>query len=277
MTNLKILVVYHKKSPLFKSNVLVPIHAGRLIAKEKSKDGVISDADLEWLLRNMIGDDTGDNISHLNRQFNEMTAIYWAWKNYEKLGSPEYIGLCHYRRLFRNVCVPLYFQERIKKHAAIVSYQDLNYLGKSHKDKWDKIGLHYAFTVGKEAFLKIHPDMKDAFRKWENDRVFHPWNMFVFNKDDFFRYCEWIFPVLFEMYKNMRFPEKDSRNVGYFAEELTSFFIEYFINGPLAEEAVSQTLASRSFLFQKCKLANGQRYIYFLGIKIFSYKKKPAR
>ncbi|WP_298497297.1 DUF4422 domain-containing protein, partial [uncultured Helicobacter sp.] len=96
--NVKILVSYHKPSVLFKDEVLTPIHLGRALSKEAHKDGKVSDEEYEWLCENMIGDDTGENISHLNRYFNEMTGIYWAWKNYDKLGNPEYIGLCHYRR-----------------------------------------------------------------------------------------------------------------------------------------------------------------------------------
>ena len=98
--NIKILVCYHKKDFLFKNDILVPIHCGRAVAKQKHKDGQISDDDYNWLNANMLGDDTGENISELNREVNEMTAIYWAWKNYDKLGNPDYIGLCHYRRLF---------------------------------------------------------------------------------------------------------------------------------------------------------------------------------
>ena len=30
----------------------------------------------------------------------ELTAQYYVWKNYEKLGNPDYVGFCHYRRLF---------------------------------------------------------------------------------------------------------------------------------------------------------------------------------
>jgi hypothetical protein len=58
------------------------------------------------MVRHMIGDDSGENISHLNRYLNEMTGIYWAWKNYEKMGNPDYFGFMHYRRhfIFSNQC-----------------------------------------------------------------------------------------------------------------------------------------------------------------------------
>ena len=42
----------------------------------------------------MVGDDTGDNISEKRESFSELTVMYWAWKNVEA----DYYGLCHYRR-----------------------------------------------------------------------------------------------------------------------------------------------------------------------------------
>ena len=78
----------------------MPIHLGRALAAKITKDGTINDKDYQWMLDNMIGDDTGDNISALNREFCELTAIYWAWKNYDKLGNPDYISFMHYRRHF---------------------------------------------------------------------------------------------------------------------------------------------------------------------------------
>ncbi|EOH9119425.1 DUF4422 domain-containing protein, partial [Campylobacter jejuni] len=96
----KILVGYHKPAVLLKDDILTPIHLGRALATQASKDGEMSKEDFEWMCENMIGDDTGDNISHLNRYFCELTGIYWAWKNYDKLGNPDYIGFMHYRRHF---------------------------------------------------------------------------------------------------------------------------------------------------------------------------------
>ena len=49
----------------------------------------------EWL----HFDDSGDNISSLNHALNEMTSIYWFWKNYD-WRSLDYVGFNHYRRLF---------------------------------------------------------------------------------------------------------------------------------------------------------------------------------
>lgn len=86
--------------------MIQPIHVGRALSTEPSKDGPLKQQDYQWMVRHMIGDDSGENISNLNRYLNEMTAIYWAWKNYEKIGNPDYFGFMHYRRhfIFNNQC-----------------------------------------------------------------------------------------------------------------------------------------------------------------------------
>lgn len=40
--SIKILVGYHKPAMLFQDSILTPIHLGRAVAYESSKDGVIS-------------------------------------------------------------------------------------------------------------------------------------------------------------------------------------------------------------------------------------------
>lgn len=77
---IKILVAYHKNFFLFKNEIIEPIHVGKCLSEENIP---------------IIGDDTGDNISHLNPFYCETTAIYWAWQN---LIGYDYIGLFHYRR-----------------------------------------------------------------------------------------------------------------------------------------------------------------------------------
>ncbi len=91
--SVKILVPYHNmaKKLFFNSDILTPIHVVRDNATEQ-----VTTAMQQY----MIGDNTGDNISKLNTHYCELTAMYWAWKNMDKLNSPYYIGFMHYRRLF---------------------------------------------------------------------------------------------------------------------------------------------------------------------------------
>ena len=81
---LKIFCVYFDKRPVWKSDCVEPIQAG------KSRTGT----DL-----GMLADDTGDHISGENARYGEMTAWYWVWKNYLP-AHPEltHVGFSHYRR-----------------------------------------------------------------------------------------------------------------------------------------------------------------------------------
>lgn len=54
----------------------------------------------------MHKDNIGENISELNPLLNEMTAIYWFWKNYRPL--PDYVSFNHYRRLFKQTDIADY-------------------------------------------------------------------------------------------------------------------------------------------------------------------------
>lgn len=67
--------------------------------------------------RQYDGDDTGDNISHLNRSLNELTDVYLAWKNYDKLGNPDYICFMSYRRflIFNEYKYDIYEQNNEEK------------------------------------------------------------------------------------------------------------------------------------------------------------------
>ena len=89
----KSIIVYMAKSIMDKPlknypNVLsphiIPIQVGAALTDDKIAD---------------VTDSTGDNISARNRHFSETTALYWMWKNAEA----DYLGLCHYRRLWKDL------------------------------------------------------------------------------------------------------------------------------------------------------------------------------
>ena len=220
--NIKILVCYHKKDNLFKNEVLVPIHCGRALACEASKDGKISEEDYRWMLDNMIGDDTGDNISDLNREFNEMTAIYWAWKNYDKLGNPDYIGLNHYRRLFNidfnnldKLLEKYYFIKTAHAKAEKSLYDDWRM---SKKEWTDNEYLDKALECSKQLNIELGKDIEKFFKSG----IQGGWcNIFILPRDEFFKYCEFIFNILFKLPK----PKKVLRTAGMFIERLTSYYL----------------------------------------------------
>ncbi len=263
--SIKILVCYHKKDRLFKNEILVPIHCGRALACEASKDGKISKKDYQWMIDNMIGDDTGENISKLNRDVNEMSAIYWAWKNYDKLGNPDYIGLCHYRRIFD-------FSDVIK--TPIIDFLDNMVLNKKLinqiLNKYDFIyraGLNITdntlhtfepYQISAKLSEKYHSILFKQYEKFLKEKVFYTNSMFIMKKEDFFTYCEEIMSVMFDFYNNKedankkflewhkkhntqeRYEEaldkiKNNNNLhprltGYFMEYISSFYFSYLID-----------------------------------------------
>ena len=88
MPSFKILVCCHKKVPVIRDDLFAPVLLGSLYASKETKDAFQAD----------LWDCKGTNIAELHPYCAELTAIYLAWKNYEKLGNPDYIGLFHYRR-----------------------------------------------------------------------------------------------------------------------------------------------------------------------------------
>ena len=80
----KILIACHKEFCPPSDGVFLPVAVG--------KKGVWSDG--------MLRDDDGENIAKKNGTYNELTALYFAWKNFDKIGAPDAVGLNHYRRYF---------------------------------------------------------------------------------------------------------------------------------------------------------------------------------
>lgn len=263
MKNIKVLVAYHKLDEAISSSVYQPIQLGRSLAGMESKDGRLSDADKAEMKKKFIGDDTGENISSLNRSFNEMTAIYWAWKNYSSLGNPDYIGLTHYRRhfifsdeklmepewlpnskVFIFDCIDDRYKNLIKAekldrllddYDGVVSYlydlKNLNPLYLSCRDRFiEMVGLDgEIYDIAIKFILDNFPDFREDVRSFQMSAKNYLCNMFVLRKDDFIEYCEFIFPVLFEIDKNNKLysfgDNTQKRAPGFIAEWLTTIFI----------------------------------------------------
>ena len=256
---LKILTIYHKPSKVINSEYLINIHAGRLVAKEQQLNGKLPLPELKWLEDNLIGDDTGDNISHLNPELNEITALYWAWKNYNQIGNPEYIGLQHYRRFlrFNNIdstnnevndkkdhYLPWYgdvYQEKIEEFVK----------NKLHKfdvyhTVFNTTNVHKNMTVGRffsqqhvsnyysnqidflsetiNIIAQTNPELVINIEKYLNQPLMYNCNMFIVKKEHFFAMCNFLFPVI-EKLLLLDTKYCEPRFIGFLVERLTGAYI----------------------------------------------------
>ena len=218
----KILVSYVKPSFLFKTDILTPIHLGRAVEREASKDGIVPEEGIRWLHEHCIGDDGLEgNISSVNRRVGFLTGTYWAWKNYDKLGDPEYFGSFGYRRILDPV-----FLEDLSAYDIILPYkrkfnletireQFLSYHG---RDLYDRMI---------EVFDRVYPQEKSLFVRYLQATSGYFDELYVAKKDVFFDFCRWIFPLVFEYLKYP--PVKhlaDKRDVGFIAERLTGYYCD---------------------------------------------------
>lgn len=212
---LKILVCYHKPAKLFKDDVFVPIHCGRSCCS-------LPEDEQRWMQENMIGDDTGDNISVLNPHFAEITATYWAWKNYDRIGEPDYIGLCHYRRLFE--------EKDIENYADydITAPSENNISAKTCLDVWKINHGTLDLENALDLFVSLYPQYTEIVFSYLRQSYGYYYNMFIMKKEIFFEYCEKIFPVLFVTHQNIDYSHisyYNQRIPGFIAERLTGIFI----------------------------------------------------
>ena len=237
--DVKIVSMFHKPYVFFDTDIHLQLHCGRKIAEMNSKDGTLSKVERDWMQRYTIGDDTGENISHLNRHFCEMSGIYWLWKNYDKIGSPDYLCIQHYRRWFYCTCKPWFF-DALDKYDMILPNRGNSWVS---SEKVFEKGREYYYDY--EFIKENSPEYLESFRYYMNNSGFYAGNMFICRKELFFEYCEFIFPVLFYIEENTDYALKEKeiiaqggdqvqarimnmyRKVGYHAEHLTTAFIFY--------------------------------------------------
>ncbi|MDO5386094.1 MAG: DUF4422 domain-containing protein, partial [Pseudomonadota bacterium] len=258
--SVKILVGYHKPAVLLKDDILTPIHLGRALATKASKDGAMSEEDYQWMLDNMIGDDTGDNISQLNREFCEVTAMYWAWKNYDKLGNPDYIGFMHYRRHFifnENFSSEKLWEgcyeydildDNYIKNCGLDSASIRKYLAEQECDMFTTPYVSSNLSVENQhrdllPFLNIddlllskkitedlYPEYKEDINLYFSSNKHYWYHSFIMKKEVFFQYCEWLFPILLKLHTEINYTNYSvmrKRAIGFISERLHGVFITH--------------------------------------------------
>jgi hypothetical protein len=215
MSDLKILVCYHKDCdllpPYLNHDVYVNVHGGRKLYKGDSK-----------FLLSLQGDDNGENISDLNPIFNELTVVYWGWKNLDKIGNPNYVGLNHYRRMFAPSTIEDYHDYDMMIWGNILT-----------KGKIANITLrqqfehHHGKRPLENLFKYIDEEKQDYsyIKEYFEKQTFYSKNMFIMKRNVFEEYCNLLFPFLFGMMKYFDGNE-NFRDRSFVAERISSILFE---------------------------------------------------
>ena len=200
----------HKDCVIADAPAIVPLMAGAAL-NERVPD-------------RFLRDDIGDNISERNREFCELTGLYWAWKNYDARN----IGLCHYRRYFaspsdRRRLLAADEAEMLLRDCDIILPKPRRYVIETNQSQY--MNAHHATDLFLTRVIigERHPEYLKAFDRRMAMRSGHRFNMFIMSKALADDYCEWLFDILFELERRLDisdYSEEDRRVFGYVAERL---------------------------------------------------------
>lgn len=243
MENIKILVSYDSKKKILKNEIVCPIQIGRDLSREIFDD--------------MIGDNTGDNISCYYPDFKDLSTIYWAYKNYDELGKPKYIGFMNSENQFvfnedfihqysNSSISNQYGLSQVNLDAPTESYlsdlgltedniiaetknsdliltksSDLRCLGVSNmKGYFQKVGspvLPEDYDTCLEIIRTLYPEYTDVIEKLDTLTYCYLHHVFIMEKEVFFEYCNFLFNVLMSV-KQQKEIETLNYKEGFFSE-----------------------------------------------------------
>lgn len=212
-----ILVAAHKKFPMPKSAGYLPILVG---AKKNYKPDIPFQRD-----------DQGINISEKNPNYNELTAVFWAWKNL----NSDAIGLVHYRRLFFNSkphtldnVMQVSEMNKLLSDFDILLPKKRNYYIESNYSHYVHAHHKEPLDETRKVIEKLYPDYLPAFDRVMNDKKAHMFNMFVMKKEAFNSYASFLFSVLEEVEKRIdisSYSVSEKRVFGYLSELLMDVWL----------------------------------------------------
>lgn len=166
-----------------------------------------------------LRDNSGDNISHKNREYCELTALYWIWKN----DRSKWKGICHYRRHFE-------LEEKMIKRLensgidVILTIPILNFPDVRSMYCHDHIERDW--NVMLEAIDRLDPQYSETTEQFQQGQFYHGYNMLIAREEIFNRYCAWLFPILeyCERHSKRKRDPYQGRYLGFLAERLLSIF-----------------------------------------------------
>lgn len=200
------------------------------------KEADVSQYD-KWWIRNIqagaalteqtiadVKDNTGENISHKNSSYCELTAIYWIWKNI----TTEYAGICHYRRRFELTEAML--SALTKANIDVVlpvptgcePSVRANYFERHREEDWNMM---------MQVLQNNYPEYYTAAKEVFEDNYYYACNMWIMRQEVRSPFCSWLFGILKKVEQlhggQRNTDEYQGRYIGFLAERLTTLYFRY--------------------------------------------------
>lgn len=189
------------------SKYVIPIQVGAALTEERL--AAVNDAE-------------GENISDRNRHYSEMTAFYWLWKN----AKADYLGICHYRRLWGNLDA-IVDKLRTTDIDAVLPLPTLanrsvfdDYLLKHIPDVWRPM---------MDVLQEKSPDYYEAAQSIFKGNIFYASNMCILRRNVLDNLCEWMFPIVMDIEKRVGDLSDTyyNRYAGFCTERLITLYFLY--------------------------------------------------
>lgn len=215
-------------------------------------------------------DDKGDNISNKNKNFCELTGIYYAWKNLDY----DNLGLVHYRRYFKGN-LKATFNNKTKKilsNDEVEKYlQNCDVIVPKKRNYYiENLYSHYEHTMYIEPLIETgkilqekYPEYSFEFERLKKRKSAHMFNMFVASKKFCDKYFNFLFDVLFTLEKRVD------------ATIYSDFHARFF--GRISELLFDVFLYTNNIKFKEVKVVDIEKINWFKKIKSFlvaKFKKK---
>lgn len=152
------------------------VQAGAALTKERLALGILTDCE-------------GDNISKKNRQYCELTVLYWLWKH----SKEEIVGLSHYRRHF---ILPDNWQDIMvsNKIDVILPVPTFVYpnIEENYRQRHDFTDWEFLMKYLEKNSPEDYALAKQVF----SESLYSPCNMFIMRREILNELCSWMFPIV---------------------------------------------------------------------------------
>lgn len=215
---IKILVATHKNYQMPTDPVYLPVAVGQALHPDRQLP--------------YQGDDQGENISVKNPHYNELTAIYWGWKNLDV----DAMGLVHYRRHFMSR-PGRKMQDVISgaEVAALLEQYDVllpkcrHYWIETNRSQYLHAHEHAPFETMEKVIKRDYPEYGAAFDLVMQRTWGHMFNMFIMKKEPLDQFSQWMFDVLGKVEAQTdvsTFTPYEQRVYGFLSEHLLDIWLE---------------------------------------------------